>query len=27
MIAKGDVDGLEKVFQKASQARQQWDES
>jgi len=27
MIAKGDADGLEKVFQKASQARQQWDES
>ena len=27
MIAKRDVDGLEKVFQKASQARQQWDES
>ena len=27
MIAKEDTDGLEKVFQKASQARQQWDES
>jgi prephenate dehydrogenase len=27
MIAKEDADGLEKVFQKASQARQQWDES
>ena len=27
MIAKEDADGLEKVFQKASQARQKWDES
>lgn len=27
MIAKEDAAGLEKVFQKASQARQQWDES
>ena len=27
MIAKEDADGLEKVFQKASLARQQWDES
>lgn len=27
MIAKEDANGLEKVFQKASQARQQWDES
>jgi prephenate dehydrogenase len=27
MIAKEDATGLEKVFQKASQARQQWDKS
>ncbi len=27
MIAKEDTDGLEKVFQKASQARQKWDAS